>query len=387
MRSIELIKSAFSSIFSRKVRSFLTSLGVIIGVFAVSALLSVGEASIKQMNEYMSDLNANVINVSIMNEDAVVSPNEVEDLSKSKSVLSSAPALKSYQQAKNGISEMQVSVVGTTKGYAQVKDLKLSSGRFILSIDVDEKTDAAVIGQTVAMKLFGHTNVLGQSFMLGERSYTVVGVLNHMQQGLEDNLNEQVIVPISTEQKLLSMGKITEFSVLAASKQDIEAAKSEARNLMSQKTSNANDFYINSSDDINKYMEKSNNTMMAMLGGLGGISLLVSGIGIMNIMLVSVRERTREIGIRKAIGAKRRDILVQFLVEAVALSVMGGLVGIGLTFAIASPVGSLMQMTISPSISIIAIALVFSILVGIVFGVYPAIKASKLKPIEALHYE
>lgn len=387
MRFIELIKSAFSSIFSRKVRSFLTSLGVIIGVFAVSALLSVGEASIKQMNSLMSDLNANVISTSIMQEDASVSPDEVDELSKAKSITASAPVLKSFVQAKNGISEMQVSVAGTTKDYAKIKDLELASGRFILPIDIEEKTDAAVLGQTVALKLYGHTDVIGQRLMLGERSYTVVGVLNHMQQGMQDNMNEQVIIPITTGQKLLNMGKISEFSVLAASKEDMQAAKAEVRNLMSQKTNNSNDYYINSPDDINKYMEKSNSTMMAMLGGLGGISLLVSGIGIMNIMLVSVRERTREIGIRKAIGAKRRDILVQFLVEAVALSVMGGLVGIGLTFAIASPVGTLMKMTISPSISIVVVALVFSVIVGIVFGVYPAIKASKLKPIEALHYE
>lgn len=387
MRSIELIKSAFSSIFSRKVRSFLTSLGVIIGVFAVSALLSVGEASIKQMNEHMSDLNANVISANIMREDASVSATEVEGLSEAKSIKAAAPIAKTYSQVQKGISEMQVSVAGTTKGYAQIKDYKLATGRFILPIDVEEETDAAVIGQTVALKLFGHANVLGQRFMLGERSYTVVGVLKHMEQGMEDNPNEQVIIPLSTGQKVLDMEKITEFSILAASKEDITAAKAEVKMLMDKKNLDKDDYYINSSDDLNKYMEESNKTMMALLGGLGGISLLVSGIGIMNIMLVSVRERTREIGIRKAIGAKRRDILIQFLVEAVALSAMGGLVGIGLTFAAATPVGSLMKMTISPSISIVLIAIVFSVIVGIVFGVYPAIKASKLRPIEALHYE
>lgn len=387
MRFIELIKSAFSSIFSRKVRSFLTSLGVIIGVFAVAALLSVGEASIKQMNDLMSDLNANVVETNIMQEDASVSVSEIDGLSKTKSVAAAAPVANTQAQAQNGNSEMQVSVTGTTKDYAQIKDYKLDSGRFILPIDVEEKTDAAVIGQTVALKLFGHTNVVGQRFMLGDRAYTVVGVLKHQEQTLMDNANEQVIIPITTGQKLLQMGKIMQFSLLADSKEDIGAAKAEAKKLMNQKTQDSDDYYISSPDDINKYMEESNKTMMALLGGIGGISLLVSGIGIMNIMLVSVRERTREIGIRKAIGAKRSDILTQFLVEAVALSAMGGILGIGLTFAVASPVGSLMKMTISPSISIVVIALVFSIIVGIVFGVYPAIKASKLRPIEALHYE
>lgn len=387
MRFIELIKSAFSSIFSRKVRSFLTSLGVIIGVFAVAALLSVGEASIKQMNDLMSDLNANVVETNIMQEDASVSVSEIDGLSKTKSVAAAAPVANTQARAQNGNSEMQVSVTGTTKDYAQIKDYKLDSGRFILPIDVEVKTAAAVIGQTVALKLFGHTNVVGQRFMLGDRAYTVVGVLKHQEQTLMDNANEQVIIPITTGQKLLQMGKIMQFSLLADSKEDIGAAKAEAKKLMNQKTQDSDDYYISSPDDINKYMEESNKTMMALLGGIGGISLLVSGIGIMNIMLVSVRERTREIGIRKAIGAKRSDILTQFLVEAVALSAMGGILGIGLTFAVASPVGSLMKMAISPSISIVVIALVFSIIVGIVFGVYPAIKASKLRPIEALHYE
>lgn len=387
MRFTELIKSAFSSILSRKVRSFLTSLGVIIGVFAVAALLSVGEASIKQMNDLMSDLNANIVETSIQNEDIDISINEIEKLQESSSVQAAAPIARSNGTAKNGISEMQASIIGTTSGYAKIKDYKLTNGRFIISIDIEEKNNAAVLGQTVALRLFGHTDIVGQKFMLGDREFTVVGVLDKTKESLGENANEQVFIPLSTGQKLYEMGKITQFSMLAKSSDDINGAKQQARSLLNTKTSNENDYYISSSDDINDFMNESNKTMMALLGGIGGISLLVSGIGIMNIMLVSVRERTREIGIRKAIGAKRKDILTQFLVEAVTLSAMGGILGLVLTFALSSPIGALMKMTISPSISIILISIIFSIAVGIAFGVYPAIKASKLRPVEALHYE
>ncbi|MBT7121710.1 MAG: FtsX-like permease family protein, partial [Clostridia bacterium] len=329
----------------------------------------------------------NVVQVSVMDEDISISAGEVEALGDEQSVAAAAPYNSGRETAKNGISEMQVSVVGTTAEYARVKDYSLTDGRFISAIDVDEKTDAAVLGQTVALKLFGHTDVVGQRFMMKEREYTVVGVLAHAQQTIGENPNNQVIVPITTGSKLLGMGDIKQFSVLASSPDDIAAAKAQAQSLMSSKTKDVKKYRISSSDDLNEYMEESNKTMMALLGGIGGISLLVSGIGIMNIMLVSVRERTREIGIRKAVGAKRSDILVQFLVEAMALSAMGGVIGIGLTFALASPIGSLMEMTIVPSVGIVVISLVFSVIVGVVFGVYPAIKASKLRPVQALHYE
>lgn len=387
MRFTELIKSAFSSILSRKVRSFLTSLGVIIGVFAVAALLSVGEASIKQMNDLMSDLNANIVEASIQNEDVDISINEIQKLQESSSVQAAAPYAQSNGTAKNGINEMQVSITGTTVGYAKIKDYNLTNGRFILPIDIEEKNSAAVLGQTVALRLFGHTDIVGQKFMLGDREFTVVGVLDKTKESLGENANEQVFIPLTTGEKLYDMGKTTQFSMLAKSSDDIDAVKQQAQSLLETKTSNENDYRIRSTDDINEFMNESNKTMMALLGGIGGISLLVSGIGIMNIMLVSVRERTREIGIRKAIGAKRKDILTQFLVEAVTLSAMGGILGLVLTFALSSPIGALMKMTISPSISIILISIIFSIAVGIAFGVYPAIKASKLRPVEALHYE
>ena len=387
MRLIEIIKSAFASIFSRKVRSFLTSLGVIIGVFAVASLLSVGEASIAEMNESMSELNGNVIEVDIMDEKVAVSVDDVKLLQEADSVAASAPVANTRANASNGISEMQVAIRCTTEGYDRIKDYCIENGRFILPLDVEKKTDAVVLGQTVALKLFGHTDIIGKQIMMGDRAYTVVGVLAHTDQSLGENANEEVFIPISTAQTLFDVGKIMQFEVLASTADDIDTAKAKVRQLMGEKTSDADNYYINSSDDLNEYIDESNKTMMALFGGIGGISLLVSGIGIMNIMLVSVRERTREIGIRKAVGAKRRDILTQFLVEAVTLSVLGGILGIALTFAVAAPIGSLFELTISPSVSIITLSIIFSVTVGVVFGVYPAIKASKLRPVQALHYE
>lgn len=387
MKFSELIKSALSSILSRKVRSFLTSLGVIIGVFAVAALLSVGEASIRQMKDLMSDLNANIVSVYINNQDIKVKISEIEKLQESSNIKAAAPSNESSSTSKNGLNEMQTTLIGTTYGYAKTKDYNLTNGRFILPVDVEEVNNAAVIGQTVALRLFGHVNIIGESFMLGDREFVVVGVLDKVKESLGRNANEQVIIPITTGQKLYDMGEISGFEVLAASADDIDKAKMQVKSLLQTKTKQPNDYMVSSSDDINSFMDESNKTMMALLGGIGGISLLVSGIGIMNIMLVSVRERTREIGIRKAIGAKRKDILTQFLVESMALSTMGGILGIALTYALSSPIGGLMKMKIAPSISIVLVAIIFSVGVGVVFGVYPAIKASKLRPVEALHYE
>lgn len=387
MRNGELMRTAFASILSRKVRSFLTSLGVIIGVFAVAALLSVGEASIRQMNELMQGLNANIVQVSVNSDNASISAKEIESLADADGVSAAAPYLQTGATARSGINEMKVTVVATTAAYAAVKDYHLTSGRFIVPVDNEEVNNAAVLGQSVVMKLFGHTDIAGEPFMLNGREYIAVGVLAETDASIGENANERIFIPLASGQEHFALGDITRFALLANSAEDIQNAKSAAQTFLNGKVDDPDDYSISASDDINEFLNESNRTMMALLGGIGGISLLVSGIGIMNIMLVSVRERTREIGIRKAIGARRRDILTQFLLEAVVLSALGGIAGIALTFGLSSPVSALMDMPVSLSVSTVLLSLAFSVSVGVAFGVYPAIKASKLRPVEALHYE
>lgn len=386
MRFIELIKSAFSSIWTRKVRSFLTSLGVIIGVFAVSALLSVGQASINQMKKEMEDLNADTIVANIYDQDIKLNQSDIDEIYKKEHVKKAAPLMSIQVKVVNGLSSMFVNVKATNGQYIEVKEYKLATGRNIIPLDISEKNDSVILGMTVAQKLFGNTDIIGEKVYLNDRKYTVIGVLEKQKQNYMENPNEEVVIPVTSGQKYFELGNLNNV-IIKPTKNSDEKAVSEVKSYLRNKTGKTNGYSVSSNENIKSYMDKSNKLMMALLGGIGGISLLVSGIGIMNIMLVSVRERTKEIGIRKAIGAKRRDILIQFLFEAMTLSAIGGLIGIVLTFIVSAPLGQAMNTKVELTMPIIMLSTLFSIGVGIVFGLYPAAKASKLRPVEALHYE
>lgn len=386
MRLSELLKSAFFSIWSRKVRSFLTSLGVIIGVFAVSALLSVGQASINQMNESMSDLNADIIDINLNNDDVNLSLSYINSLSDYESIQSVAPQITTSGELEKGNNSTNAKIVAITDAYKDVKDLSLSKGRFISKVDVDNKSKSVVLGLTKCLEMYSTYDVIGQRLYLNNIEFTIIGVLAEQKASLMINPNKEVYIPITTGQAYFDLGNIRNIAVL--SKEDMtEEANNNIKIFLNEKYESKDDYYISSAEDIQNYIQESNKTMMALLGGIGGISLLVSGIGIMNIMLVSVRERTKEIGIRKSVGAKRKDILIQFLIEAMGLSLFGGIIGIILTFISANVLGNAMDLTIIVEPWIILLSTVFSLVVGIVFGLYPAMKASKLKPVEALHYE
>ncbi len=388
MRFSEIIKSAFASIWSMKVRSFLTSLGVIIGVFAIAALLSIGNSVALQMQQSMEGLNANIITSGVFAEaDEIL----LEDLSGMQddngSVLFAAPNMQVEGSIESRAISLHTGILGTTFEYAEINDYNVISGRFLVPLDVGNENMSVVLGYTMAMKLFGNTDIIGELVKLDKHTFTVVGVIEKQAETWMGNPNEQVMIPYATGQKLFEMGQITEFVALAAP-EAIDEATTTIRSLLLQKTDGDTDiFYVYTANQTQEVIEEMNTSLMALLGGIGGISLLISGIGIMNIMLVSVRERTREIGIRKAIGAKRKDILIQFLVESVVLSGIGGIIGILLTFALAGPVGALMEQTIALSGGIVLLSLTFSLVAGIVFGLYPAAKASKMRPIEALRYE
>jgi len=388
MRLSEIIKSAFASIWSMKVRSFLTSLGVIIGVFAIAALLSIGNSVAVQMQQSMEGLNANIITSAVFGEAEEML---LEDLlalqDENDSILFTAPNIQGEGSITTRAKSLYTGIVGTTFDYAMINDYNLISGRFLAPLDVGNENKSVVLGYTIAMKLFGNTDIIGEEVRLNKHTFIVVGVIEKQAETWMGNPNEQVMIPYTTGQKLFELGQITSILALA-SPEVIDDATSAIRSFLLQKTDGDTEiFYVYTASQTQEVIEEMNTSLMALLGGIGGISLLISGIGIMNIMLVSVRERTREIGIRKAIGAKRIDILIQFLVESVVLSGIGGVMGILLTFTLAGPVGSLMQQTIQLTGGIIVLSLTFSLIAGVVFGLYPAAKASKLRPIEALRYE
>lgn len=388
MKFIEIIKSAFQSIWSRKIRSFLTMLGVIIGVFAVASLLAVGESSVRKINESFSDLKTENLSANITKENAKLTISDIEELNGKQYIASAAPFLSAHKvDVISGGKNTKVTAVGTTSQSAQVMEYKLQTGRFIIDMDIEKQNKSAVIGFELSQLLFGSTDILGKKINLNGFGFTIVGVLAPLYGDLLENPNMQVIVPISTGQTFLSMGDLTSFNAKAISIENLYDAKRQIYDFIVDKINSSKGFTISALGEITEVIKEANNTMMSMLAGIGGISLLVSGIGIMNIMLVSVKERTREIGIRKAIGARRKDILKQFLIEAMVLSCLGGIVGTVLTFLLAVPIGQFLSYEVAPSVNVSVLSVAFSLVVGVIFGFYPAARASKLRPVEALHYE
>ena len=388
MRFTELIKSAFQSLWSRKIRSFLTMLGVIIGVFTVAALLAVGEQSIKKINESFADINVDTLNVSISKEGAQMEIADFDQLAASKETVDcAAPFLQSGAVIGVGNRMENTTVVGTTWSGARVRDFEMESGHFLTKLDIDRENKSVVLGYDLAQRLFGDSEIIGQTVNLDGKGFTVVGVLAPMPETFYNDPSQQAFIPITTGRTLFTMGEIKDFIVKAASVDDIGPAKREIYDFLADKFLSYSGFTIMAEGMLSDAIKESNATMVAMLAGIGGIALLVSGIGIMNIMLVSVRERTREIGIRKAIGASRRDVLIQFIIEAMALSCIGGIVGSFLTFVLAVPIGELLGYDVMPSLNVIMLSVLFSLAVGILFGFYPAASASKLRPVDALHYE
>ncbi|MGG3832845.1 MULTISPECIES: ABC transporter permease [Geobacillus] len=383
------IKMAWRSIRGNKLRSFLTMLGMIIGVSSVIVLVSIGRGSSEQVTSQINQLGTNLLTVNVMNSDevklTVEDANKFRELSGVKDI---APIVSGRVSVKQGAALAQVSLIGTTASYEAVRDVNVSSGRFLSDIDVEYRQKIVVLGATTAQTLFGFGDPVGQYVQIDGTSFKVVGVLASKGGSLGQSGDDVILMPLSTAQRLTKTMNIQTVYIQADKASDVNLVMVGAKRLLAHLFPNNEDSYsVFNQQDLMETVSSVADTMTLMLGGIAGISLLVGGIGIMNIMLVSVSERTKEIGIRKAIGAKRRHILLQFLVEAVVLSSCGGAIGVVLGFGVGQVLKSVMGMTISYSPSVSLLAFLFSLLVGVVFGVFPANKAAKLDPIQALRYE
>ncbi|RKP56871.1 FtsX-like permease family protein [Cohnella endophytica] len=391
MNFLQAVKMALKSILSNKLRSLLTMLGIIIGVTAVIALVALGQGATKSVTANLESLGTNLLTVNIVGRGSTSTlkiTDAVAFADKVKGIQYIAPTSTQSTSVKYGTTTKTVSVIGTNADYAPLRDYKVASGRFLAQIDLDVYQKVAVIGATTATDLFGFADPLGEYILIQGTRYKVVGVLEAKGSSTTGSNDEVVMIPQTSAERLFkSIGVRTIYVQVATTDQIDSVVAGLETELSAHFRGNTDSYRVFNQSDALSTLSSVTSTLTLALAGIAGISLLVGGIGIMNIMLVSVTERTREIGIRKAIGAKRRDILIQFLIESMVLSGLGGLLGIGIGIGAAQGASSAFKMDIAFSLNVIIIAFVFSVAIGVLFGMFPANKAAKLKPIDALRFE
>ena len=382
-----ITKMAFQSILSNRMRTFLTMLGIIIGVFAVIVLVSLGQGATAGVVDSISSMGSNIISVNIFDRKKSVNYNDIYEFEKLEGVKSVTPVYISKATVKYDLETTEVSVTGGNENYLTINNYEVSSGRVISPVDVDYRNKVAVIGSTTANDLFGSDNPINKEIYVDGEKYTIVGTLKNKENSISGDSNEIIVVPVTTLMRQYSTTSLNSITVQANSSEESAAATQNIKDYLYRYLGDEDSFNVFSQDQMLSVMNETTGMLTAMLGGIAGISLLVGGIGIMNIMLVTVTERTREIGIRKAIGAGRSNIMIQFLIESSVMSGLGGIIG-SLSGVIASSViSSKMGLSYNLNIPVIIGAFVFSLIVGVFFGLYPANKASKLKPVDALRYE
>jgi putative ABC transport system permease protein len=402
---LEIVDMAFRTLNGNKLRSSLTMIGIIIGNASVIAIVSLGQGAQKYVNKEFEALGTNAVFVipgvdrsgpqsgatqanTLVLEDAEAIAREVP------SIVSVAPEKSDRLRVTQGTQETQVSITGTTENYPKVNGVVLAQGRFFGALDVQANNRVAVLGSAVSKTLFGTQDPLGKKIRLRNLSFRVIGVLKTRGASLGQNRDELVLIPLTIlanelagKSEISRSPKIDFISVSASDDRDSSAAQYQITNLLRLRHNilrGENDFTVSSQKDLMQSANNITNILILVLGATAGISLLVGGIGIMNIMLVSVTERTQEIGLRKAIGAKRADILIQFTIEAVVLSTVGGLLGIGLGVGTTLLVSAVSPLGVVISPVAIAVAVGVSGAIGVIFGVMPARRAAQLDPIVAL---
>jgi putative ABC transport system permease protein len=410
MNFLAAVRSAFRALAANTLRSILTMLGIIIGVAAVITMIAVGRGATDRVQEQMKGLGSNIMLVmpggltaggvrlgastgqGLSEDDANAIARDVPE------VQVAAPSMRTGAQVIAGNTNWSTSIMGGTNDYLEAREWPLQSGRTFEAAEIQGSAKVAMIGQTVATQLFGEADPLDQVIRVKKVPVTIIGVLGKKgQNSLGQDQDDIVIVPISTYRNRIQGGnagklkRIGSISVKVKEGQSMKIAEENIKDLLRQrmKVQPGGDepFTIRNLTEILQAQEESSKVMTMLLAAVAGISLVIGGIGIMNIMLVSVTERTREIGLRMAVGARGKDILTQFLIEAVTLSLIGGAIGVLLGAVATWAVGQFAGWQVSMTLASIFLATGFSAFVGIFFGFYPARKASRLLPIQALRYE
>ena len=398
MTLAKLASASMRSIFRNKMRSFLTSLGIIIGVCSVIVMVAVGSGSQAQIHKQIAAMGTNLLMVMPPRGPRTANRLTLADVRKLRAESSYIKAITGEVRIGStnvigGNSYWTTTVYGVEPDYVVIKDWPVQSGEFFDDKDIASRSKTAVLGKTVAAKLFPDQDPIGQHIRIGTTPFTIAGLLaSKGSNAMGADQDDVAMVPLDTAlNRLMVDGRINSIEMSAASEDLMTAAQAEATSILREShrlaADAADDFDVMNQSQIIQTASQTAQTLTALLAAIAGVSLVVGGIGIMNIMLVSVTERTREIGIRMSVGARRRDILLQFLSESVFLSLLGGIIGILLALALSYGLQRFLNTPTVVSPSIIAASAGFAAAVGIFFGFYPARKAAKLYPIDALRYE
>ena len=395
---IQSFKMALKSISGNKMRSFLTMLGIIIGVMALVILVSLVNGTTSSVTETINNLGSNLVGVSVSNDYGnPVRKEDLDEWAKLPNIKATAPIANGTMTGKFNSTSKSVTVYGTTEQYFPIRKLDISIGRFLKASDYDNHTNVCVVNSALAEKLVGYTSCLNEEITLNGTKFKIVGVLKENADAtalasIMGGGNLEAYIPYSTHVRLSTdtSNNIQAFYLSAADDATTESVKNTINRIMLERFNYDEDaFNVQSTDSLEDAMGNITAILSILLGGIAGISLVVGGIGIMNIMLVTVTERTREIGIRKAIGASRGAILRQFLIEAVVLCMIGCAIGIFLSWSflrLVSVIVSSLDLSFEMNGTVVVVAVTFCFLIGVIFGLYPANKAAKMKPIDALHY-
>lgn len=403
----QTFKMSWAAVCANKLRTFLTMSGIIIGVVALIVLVSIADGASSSVSEQISGMGSSYLTVRITDDkEKPLRLSEFSELLDNDEIAAAAPVGKTSVTAKTGYTSGSMSITGTTGSYFDIMNLAFSGGRSLKKTDLDNNSFVVVLTSDTAVELFGRADAVGETLSLDGKKFLVVGILSGENSTLTSGQSITQIsstddsetgtitlegyIPYSTLTRMAdNVLDITWFYASSKNEENADEAEKALQNIMLERFEGDEDaFSIQNQSEIMEAMDNVDNTMSLMIGGIAAISLLVGGIGIMNIMLVSVTERTREIGIRKAIGAGRGEIMFQFLLEALFVSIMGCTAGIAASYGVLKIISGIMgeSMSFSMNWQVAWISVGFSLIIGVVFGLYPASKAAGKKPIEALRY-
>ena len=363
-------------------------LGLIIGIASVIVLVGIGDGATQDVTEEVQSLGTDIITINITSSDSSFEYDELSKFKELDNIESIAPYKNlSGTVIRNSTEASSSTIMAVNDSYLNIANVNLKQGRTISIIDIENKSKVCILGSDVATTLFNLSEPIGEKIKIDGDNYTVIGLLEQQGTSMGNNIDEMILIPITTAKYFGEDTNITNLYVKVKNEDKINNTINILENYIRQTLEISSSYYtVSSQDSVIDTMENVNNTLSLLLGGIASISLVVGGIGVMNVMLVSVTERTKEIGIRKSLGAKKIDILLQFLVEALVLSILGGIIGVAFGLAVGY-LAENFDFTFNPNGNIVMISFLASSAIGLIFGIFPAYRAAKLNPIDALRTE